>query len=70
MTFRRARQLANYSQESLARAADVSLSTIVRLDQRHRRPYGPHPTTVTKVATALGKTAEELRAIIERNGGS
>jgi transcriptional regulator with XRE-family HTH domain len=66
MTFRELRRLKNHSQESLAKAADVSLSSVVRLDEQKMGPRGPHPTTVTKVAGALGKTPEELRTIIEK----
>jgi len=48
---KRARQQARMSQEALARAADLSLSAISKLEQAD---MGPSWATVQRIAKALG----------------
>ena len=57
-TIRKYRQEKKMSQEALARAADLSLPTIVKIESGET----PNPTinTVKKVAVALGVSVDEL----------
>mgnify|MGYP001561329759 FL=1 len=57
-TIRKYRQAKEMSQEALARAADLSLPTIVKIESGET----PNPTidTVKKIAKALGISLDDL----------
>ena len=57
-TIRRYRQEKEMSQEALARAADLSLPTIVKIESGET----PNPSidTVKKIAAALGVSIDDL----------
>ena len=57
-TIRKYRQEKKMSQEALARAADLSLPTIVKIESGET----PNPSidTVKKIAAALGVSVDEL----------
>ena len=57
-TIRKYRQEKKMSQEALARVADLSLPTIVKIESGET----PNPTidTVKKIAAALGVSVDEL----------
>lgn len=57
-TIRKYRQEKGMSQEALARAADLSLPTIVKIESGET----PNPSidTVKKIAAALGVSIDEL----------
>jgi len=58
-TLRAARAYRGYSQEELSVRAKVNRETIAALEA-DKRKRGPHRRTLTKIADALGFSAEEL----------
>jgi len=58
-TVRRLRELRALSQRELAARANLSVTTVNRIELGQRKPM---PRTVRKLAEALGVTPEELLA--------
>ena len=55
---RRLRKNKGLSQEKLARLADISNNTLIKIEQEVAKE--PTITTVTKIASALGVSIDEL----------
>ena len=55
---RRLRKKKGLSQEKLARLADISNNTLIKIEQGIAKE--PTITTVTKIASALGVSIDEL----------
>jgi len=55
---RRLRKKKGLSQEKLARLADISNNTLIKIEQEVAKE--PTITTVTKIASALGVSIDEL----------
>ena len=55
---RRLRKKKGMSQEKLARLADISNNTLIKIEQEVAKE--PTITTVTKIASALGVSIDEL----------
>lgn len=55
---RKLRMKKGLSQEKLARLADISNNTLIKIEQGIAK--GPTITTVTKIASALGVSIDEL----------
>jgi transcriptional regulator with XRE-family HTH domain len=55
---RRLRKKMGLSQEKLARLADISNNTLIKIEQEVAKE--PTITTVTKIASALGVSIDEL----------
>ena len=55
---RRLRKKKGLSQEKLARLADISNNTLIKIEQEVAKE--PSITTVTKIASALGVSIDEL----------
>jgi transcriptional regulator with XRE-family HTH domain len=55
---RRLRMKKGLSQEKLARLADISNNTLIKIEQEVAKE--PTITTVTKIASALGVSIDEL----------
>ena len=62
---RRLRKKKGLSQEKLARLADISNNTLIKIEQEVAKE--PTITTVTKIASALGVSIDELVKGIKNN---
>ena len=62
MSLARLRRLKGFSQRSLAKEAGMSSSTIYEIEAGR---HSPNPSTLIKLATALGVTTEEVLEAVE-----